>query len=351
MNQSEEAFIQFDMNVFPANLTPALIRKATLVLYAQNGGSPGTISICQVGQAWAHSSTITGINAPPCANGAMVTFSVTSAQLQQGSFISVDITSMVQNWYQGSPNFGIMLAPQAPPVGSGYGGASIQFASFQGNDGYPPALNLVLQDQGSGLSGVTGATGAQGPIGLTGAKGATGSTGAAGPQGLTGPTGAQGIAGPTGPQGIAGPTGAQGIAGLAGPQGPAGVNGLNGTAGAAGATGPAGTPGQLRVAVVTLTDAQLATLNTNPVTVVPAQGPGLLIVPSTLVLTAYSTPTYNCSRCSVSQFIGQTPVGDFGFFNGFPGNPAIPVITYFGAGPYGDAAAMVNQPFTGTDHK
>ena len=202
---------------------------------------------------------------------------------------------------------------------------------------------------------MTGAIGPQGPTGLTGAKGATGSTGATGPQGLTGPTGPQGVAGPTGAQGVAGPTGAQGIAGPTGPQGipgatgaqgPAGVNGLNGTAGVAGATGPAGTPGQLRVAVVTLTDAQLATLNTNPVTVVPAQGPGLLIVPSTLVLTAYSTPTYNCSPCSVSQFIGQTPVGDFGFFNGFPGNPAIPVITYFGAGPYGDAAAMVNQPFT-----
>jgi hypothetical protein len=39
------------MSVFPANLTDSAIQKATLVLYVNNGGNPGTISICQVSQA------------------------------------------------------------------------------------------------------------------------------------------------------------------------------------------------------------------------------------------------------------------------------------------------------------
>jgi hypothetical protein len=128
-NQSQEAFIQFDLSVFPATLAASAIQKATLVLYANNGGAPGTISICQVSQAWS-SATITGINAPACANTAMVTFPVTAAQLQQGGFISVDITQIVQNWFE-TGNHGIALVPLAPT--SGNDGVSVQFANMQGN--------------------------------------------------------------------------------------------------------------------------------------------------------------------------------------------------------------------------
>jgi hypothetical protein len=97
-NQSQEAFMQFDLSVFPSTLSASAIQKATLGLYANNGGDSGTISICQVSQVWS-SATVTGINTPACANGAMVTFPVTGAQLQQGGFISVDITQIVQNWF------------------------------------------------------------------------------------------------------------------------------------------------------------------------------------------------------------------------------------------------------------
>lgn len=112
-NQSQEAFMQFNMSVFSPSLTASAIQKATLVLYVNNGGSPGTISICQVSQAWS-AATITGINAPPCTNTATITFAVTNAELQQGGFIFVDITQIAQNWFA-TGNYGIALVPQAPP--------------------------------------------------------------------------------------------------------------------------------------------------------------------------------------------------------------------------------------------
>jgi len=51
VDRGQEAYMQFDLGVFPANLTPALIQKATLVLWIENGGNPGTVSVCQVSAA------------------------------------------------------------------------------------------------------------------------------------------------------------------------------------------------------------------------------------------------------------------------------------------------------------
>jgi hypothetical protein len=183
VSQSQVAYIQFNPTVFPANLTPAQIQKATLVLWVENGGNPGTVSVCQVSSAWL-ADTITGVNAPSCTNTAMYSFSVSAAQLRQGSFVEVDITPMVQSWYNGIPNYGILLAPEAPAAGAGEGGVNIQLDSLQGNSGYPPVLNLVLQSQGP--QGVQGPAGPQGPTGLTGLAGATGPQGPAGPSGSGG---------------------------------------------------------------------------------------------------------------------------------------------------------------------
>jgi len=36
VNQSLEGYINFNLNVFPSNLSPAMIQKATLVLFAEN---------------------------------------------------------------------------------------------------------------------------------------------------------------------------------------------------------------------------------------------------------------------------------------------------------------------------
>ena len=174
-NQSWEGFIQFDLTVFPP-LTPAQIQQATLVLYVENGGNPGTVSVCQVATAWS-ASTITGNNAPGCVAGTSQNITVTAAQIQNGGFISVDLTSMAQSWSNGSSNFGIMLSPVSP-------GVNVQFDLLQGNNGYPPALDFVLQSQGP-----QGPAGPQGPVGPQGPQGFQGPPGLQGPQGPPGPAG------------------------------------------------------------------------------------------------------------------------------------------------------------------
>jgi len=248
VDHGQEAYIQFSLGVFPANLTPALIQKATLVLWIENGGNPGTVSVCQVSAAWSY-ATITGNNAPACVSGTTTSFSVTQAELQQGSFISVDITPIVQSWYNGAGNYGVMLAPGPPPPGPRNNGVNIQIDSLMDNSGYPPVLDLVLQSQGpagpQGPIGLTGPQGPQGPMGITGLTGATGATGPQGPIGLTGPIGPIGLTGPTGATGPQGPIGLTGATGATGPQGPIGLTGPIGPIGLTGPTGATGPQGPI----------------------------------------------------------------------------------------------------------
>lgn len=189
VDQSSEGYVQFDLSGFPANLTPAMIQKASLVLFVENGGNPGTVTVCQLSQAWT-ASTITGATAPTCTNIGTVAFNVSATQLKGGSFITVDITPIVQSWYGGASNFGIMLAADPPASGLG-NGVNVQ---IDANETNPPVLNLVLQSQGP-----PGPPGPAGPQGVTGPAGAPGAAGAAGPQGPTGPTGPQGPIGLPGP--------------------------------------------------------------------------------------------------------------------------------------------------------
>ena len=190
VNQSQEGYIKFNLSVFP-NLTWQNIQKATLVLYVQNGGNQGTFTVCQLAQNWS-SATITGNNAPTCTNVAPVATTISATQLQQGSFITVDITSIVQSWYNGIPNYGIMLS--ADPTPGSNNGINVSFDSMQGNNGYPPWVNLVLQSQGP-----AGATGPQGPAGPAGPAGAAGANGLMGASGLPGANGNTILNGPAYP--------------------------------------------------------------------------------------------------------------------------------------------------------
>ena len=266
VNQSQVAYIQFNLTVFPANLTPAQIQKATLVLWVENGGNPGTVSVCQVSSAW-FADTITGANAPSCTNTPMYSFSVSTAQLRQGSFVEVDITPMVQSWYNGIPNYGILLAPGATAV-AGNNGVNIQFASMEANSGYPPVLDLVLQNQG--------------------------------PQGVQGPTG------PAGLTGLTGATGPQGPAGLAGPQGPTG------------GIGPAG--GLLLSNTITLTNAQVLALQTVPQILVPAPASNVVTFPERIMIEQknayYSTPSQGFYIATGPSINSSTVIGEFGPWSG-----------------------------------
>ena len=215
VNQSQDAYLQFDLSVFPAGLTPASIQKATMVLWVENGGNAGSVSVCQILTPWAF-ATITGTNTPVCSGSGVVTFAVSQAQLQQGSFVEVDITPIVQSWHQAQRQLRsdtLSAYGSRRPV-EGTTGTNIQIDPQQNNKRLPVLikLNLVLQSQGAigpkGPAGPQGATGQQGPAG---AQGATGAQGPAGPQGQTGPQGQPGQQGQTGPQGAVGPQGPAGV--------------------------------------------------------------------------------------------------------------------------------------------
>jgi hypothetical protein len=271
VNQNQVAYIQFNLSVFPANLTPAQIQKATLVLWVENGGNPGTVSVCQVSSAWV-ADKITGVNAPSCTNTTMYSFSVSAAQLQQGSFVVVDITPMVQSWYNGVPNYGILLAPEAPAAGPGNNGVNIQFDSLlEGNSAYPPVLDLVLQSQGS--QSVQGPAGPQGPTGLTG---------------LTGATGPQGPAGPQGPQGIQGPAGS-------------------------------GATGVLQGITTTLSQSQVLNLFSTPQTLVPAPAAGSVNLVTGVVVQVGGPANYTTDDNELLIRLHDATITSFGVFGGSTG--------------------------------
>ena len=56
-NHGWNGYLQFNMGVFPA-LTPAQVQKATLSLYLESGGGPGTVALCEAATAWS-ATTIT----------------------------------------------------------------------------------------------------------------------------------------------------------------------------------------------------------------------------------------------------------------------------------------------------
>lgn len=183
-NHSLDGLLQFNLSVFPA-LTPAQVQKATLVLYLESGGGAGTVSLCAAATAWS-SATITGTHVPACVAGTATNIAVTASQLAGGAFIPIDVSSIVQSWYNGTANNGLILSPATA-------GTNVQFATVSAgllglSVGYSPVLDLVLQSQGP-----------QGPVGPQGPQGI---------QGLQGPMGLMGLTGPQGPMGLQGPAGA-----------------------------------------------------------------------------------------------------------------------------------------------
>jgi hypothetical protein len=197
-NHGWDGYLQFNLGVFPV-LTPAQVQKATLVLYLESGGTPGTVALCEAATAWS-STTITGTHVPSCVAGTTTNIPVTSAQLANGAFIPVDVTPIVQNWYNGGVNNGFILSGAAV-------GTNVQFDVVSNvlgyGVGYSPVLDLVLQSQGP-----QGPIGPQGPAGLMGPIGPMGPLGPMGPVGPIGPTGPLGPVGPAGPTGVQGPAGA-----------------------------------------------------------------------------------------------------------------------------------------------
>jgi len=204
---SAVGLVQFDLTGLPPGITAGQVVKANLTLYANSVSSPGSINLNNVLGSWVE-TTVSGASGFP-AIGAVVAAAVPVSTA--GTYLTVDVTSAVQNWIHGSvSDSGLIITAN--------GGTVVQFdAKENTSTSHPATLGVVLS--------YPGAQGPAGPTGLTGSTGLTGATGPAGPAGPTGTTGATGPAGPAGPTGATGPTGPTGLTGstgATGPQGPAG---------------------------------------------------------------------------------------------------------------------------------
>lgn len=293
VDANSTSYVRFDLSSIPADST---VSKATLVLFVDAASGSGSLDAYDVQDAWQELS-LTERNAPEIGASATDGNPVTVTPASLNNFISLDVTSEVSAWLNGSqPNYGLAIALTSTTGAFSFDSKESDLTSHQ------PQLIVQLAESGvpgpqgpPGPEGQQGPAGAPGPIGPTGPAGPQGTTGAAGvgfnfrgawyssnhyaaydvvtyngatymattnvaqggtspdqtpaswtllaeagAPGSTGPQGSQGVQGPAGQNGAPGPEGPAGPAGAQGPAGPIGPTGPAGVTGAQGATGPAG---------------------------------------------------------------------------------------------------------------
>ena len=226
----------FDLTTLPAGTTAASVSGASLRLFVNKIGVAGPINVNAATALWSE-STVNGLSGPGVGTLVAGPIGVSVSDV----YISIPVTSQVQAWLNGAPNYGLIVTAATS--------ATSVFIDSKENTStsHPAVLEIDLVGQpgaagAQGPSGAPGAIGATGPTGATGPQGATGAAGAIGPAGPTGAFGPTGAVGPSGPQGSQGPTGATGPFGANGPTGAIGPAGPTGVAGATGATGPGERP-------------------------------------------------------------------------------------------------------------
>jgi hypothetical protein len=164
---SSQGVVQFDLTTLPPGLTSSQVQQATLTLFANHVGVPGTVNIYAANGPWTESG-VNGNNAPTA--GATVASSVNVSTTD--TFVTVDATAAVQGWLTTpTSNNGFLVIAN--------GTASVQFDSKEATStSHAAYLSLVLTDAGpTGATGAAGATGTAGAAGATGAAGAVGATG------------------------------------------------------------------------------------------------------------------------------------------------------------------------------
>ncbi|MGO9242949.1 MAG: DNRLRE domain-containing protein [Bryobacteraceae bacterium] len=177
------ALLQFDLSTLPAGTTAATVAKATLTLWVEGPSATGGVvynpagmfTVQLVSGSWME-GTVTYHTRP--ALGGLVASNVPVGT--GNMFVAVDVTTAVQAWLNGTPNYGLALQSE-PGVST-----TIQFDSKENTTtSHPATLEITL-------------TGPQGPAGPMGPQGIQGSQGGPGVQGIQGPAGPQGPAGAAG---------------------------------------------------------------------------------------------------------------------------------------------------------
>jgi hypothetical protein len=189
----EDTYLHFSLASLGAGVTGSNVSKASLILYVDAVSTAGTMDVYQITQPWSE-GTITYSNAPQLGTKILSAVPVSTI-----GYLSLDLTSTVQAWLNGTANNGIAnngIALVPSPGSSILVSFDSKENTLTSHTAQLPVVLISVGPQGpTGPQGATGQTGAQGPPGPTGA---TGAVGAIGPMGATGQTGAQGPPGPAG---------------------------------------------------------------------------------------------------------------------------------------------------------
>jgi hypothetical protein len=142
------SLLQFDLSVLPSGTTAAQVSKATLRLYVNRVNTAGSVTVSPVSSAWTESA-VTYATAPTVGSS-FATFTDNNP----GTFVSVDVTTLVQGWVTTpASNFGLALTAAA---------ANVLFDAKENDEtAHVARLDITLASQGA-----TGATGAQGIQGV-----------------------------------------------------------------------------------------------------------------------------------------------------------------------------------------
>ena len=103
---NSEGLLQFDLSKLAPGTTGASVSSATLRIFVDKVVTPGSINIYASSAAWSE-ATVDGVTPPVPAPGTPLATSV--AVSTADSFITVDATSQVVAWLNGSPNNGLIV--------------------------------------------------------------------------------------------------------------------------------------------------------------------------------------------------------------------------------------------------
>jgi hypothetical protein len=151
----QTSYIQFDLSSIPSGYTGSNVAKATLKLYVNSLTTAGSFNVDFVNGSWSENK-ITANLAP--ALGSTIAASVPLASANKNGYLTVDVTSALQAWLNGSQaNDGIALVANNPLS-----------STFDSNENiktsHPAELDVVFASGNGTITGVKTAAGS----GLTG---------------------------------------------------------------------------------------------------------------------------------------------------------------------------------------
>ena len=136
--------IQFDLTSLPAGVTAADIQRVTLVLFVNKVLVSGGLDIAPVTSPWVESSVT--FSTAPSVGGAILSNIPVS---QSGTYVTVDVTSLVQSWISGGSNFGIQIAAAAASPSTNL----ILDSKESISTSHPAFLDIAISSGGGGGTG------------------------------------------------------------------------------------------------------------------------------------------------------------------------------------------------------